>query len=176
MCEFVEVSRGWSTNSKTRLNANYYVCRRKASIIILRCSKQSCASAHTRVFVPTSHQKLSPGEFEILKILWKLDSATVAQVREASASERRVRPAYTTTMTLLGRLVDKDAVRVNRAKQPYQYRPAMRRTTLLRRRLREFVEVCYEGDSELLMEDLIGEGHLHCDTALRVVADSKEQD
>jgi predicted transcriptional regulator len=125
--------------------------------------------------VPTSHQKLSPGEFEILKILWKLDSATVAQVRGAHNLKDGARPAYTTTMTVLGRLVEKEAVRVDRARQPYRYRPAMRRSTLLRHRLREFVEVCYEGDTELLMEDLIGDGHLQTEAALRLLGDSKEQ-
>lgn len=124
--------------------------------------------------MPTSHQKLSPGEFEILKILWKLDSATVAQVRQASDVESEARPAYTTTMTVLGRLVEKEAVRVDRSRQPYRYRPAMRRSTLLRHRLREFVEVCYEGDSELLMLDLLSDGHLPSEAAHRVLSASKE--
>jgi predicted transcriptional regulator len=76
-------------------------------------------------------------------------------------------------MTVLGRLVEKEAARVDRGRQPYRYRPAMRRSTLLRHRLREFVEVCYEGDTELLMEDLLGDGHLKTDAALRVLDDSK---
>jgi BlaI family penicillinase repressor len=123
--------------------------------------------------VPTSHQKLSPGEFEVLKILWKLDSATVAEVRDAHNSKGRPLPAYTTTMTMLGRLVEKEAVRVDRERQPFRYRPAMRRSTLLRHRLREFVETSYEGDTELLMEDLLGEGHLETETARRVLGDTK---
>ncbi len=125
--------------------------------------------------MPTSHRKLSPGEFEILKILWRLDSATVAEVRKAHSTELGTSPAYTTTMTVLGRLVEKDAARVDRGKQPYRYRPAMRRGTLLRHRLREFVEVCYEGDSELLMEDLLGDGLLNSEIALRLVAEAKER-
>lgn len=123
------------------------------------------------ILVPTSLQKLSPGEFEILKILWKLDSATVAEVRAAHGN----RPAYTTTMTVLGRLVDKEAVRVDKAKQPFRYRPAMRRSTLLRHRLREFVEVCYEGDVEHLLEDLLGESQISEEAVLRVVAESRER-
>ncbi len=127
-----------------------------------------------RRIVPTSHQKLSPGEFEILKLLWKQGSATVAEVREAHKLSDGTRPAYTTTMTVLGRLVEKDAARVDRARQPYRYRPALRRSTLLRHRLREFVEVCYEGDTELLMEDLLGDGHLETDAALRVLGGAED--
>lgn len=125
--------------------------------------------------MPTSLQKLSPGEFEILKILWKLDSATVAEVRDTHDLRGGNRPAYTTTMTVLSRLVDKDAVRVDKQRQPFRYRPAMRRSTLLRRRLREFVEVSYEGDVEHLMGDLLSEGHLSPESALRVFSDSQEK-
>jgi predicted transcriptional regulator len=125
--------------------------------------------------VPTSLQKLSPGEFEILKILWRLDSATVAEVREAHDGRTGNRPAYTTTMTVLGRLVEKDAVRVDKAKQPFRYRPAMRRSTLLRRRLREFVDVCYEGDAEHLLEDLLGEAQISEEAVLRVVLEVRKK-
>ena len=126
------------------------------------------------IFVPTSLQKLSPGEFEILKILWKLDSATVAEVRAAHDERAGNRPAYTTTMTVLGRLVDKEAVRVDKTRQPFRYRPAMRRSTLLRHRLREFVEVCYEGDVEHLLGDLLCESQITEEAVLRVVAESRE--
>jgi hypothetical protein len=44
---------------------------------------------------------------------------------------------------------------------------------LLRRRLREFVEVCYEGDTEHLLEDLLSEGQIGEEEVLRVVTEFK---
>lgn len=127
--------------------ANYYWC--STPLVVLPAAR-----------VAVQSEKLSPGEFELLKILWKLESATVAEVRDACSLVDGMPPAYTTTMTVLGRLVDKQAVRVDKAKQPYRYRPALRRNTMLRSRLREFIEICYEGDVQLLLEQLLADGHL----------------
>lgn len=110
--------------------------------------------------MPSNSQKLSPGEFEILKILWRLEGGTVAQVREQQQGRDGLVPAYTTTMTMLGRLVDKEAVRVDKDRQPFYYRPALRRATLLKRRLREFIRVVYEDQSELLVRQMLDESYL----------------
>ena len=124
--------------------------------------------------MPTSPQKLSPGEFEVLKILWKLNLGTVAEVRQAYDPHRGMRPAYTTTMTVLGRLVEKNAARVDKDTQPFVYRPAIRRAPFLRRRLREFIEANYEGDTDLLLEDLLGDAHVSAEDLQRVARDSRE--
>jgi predicted transcriptional regulator len=110
--------------------------------------------------VPANPQKLSPGEFEILKILWRIESGTVAQVREQQQGPGGFAPAYTTTMTMLGRLVEKQAVRVDKDRQPFRYKPALRRATLLKRHLREFVRTVYEGEAELLISQILSEGYL----------------
>lgn len=110
--------------------------------------------------MPTTPPKLTPGEFEILKILWRIESGTVAQVREEQQLRSGLAPAYTTTMTMLGRLVDKHAVRVDRERQPFRYRPTLRRATLLKRRLREFVRTVYEDDPELVVRQILSEGYL----------------
>ena len=52
---------------------------------------------------------LTTAEFEILKVLWRLEQATVAEVR-GEQTRRGSSPAYTTVMTLLGRLAAKGAV------------------------------------------------------------------
>ena len=108
----------------------------------------------------TMNPKLSPGEFETLKVLWELGQGTVSEVRDAHNSSLGPKPAYTTTMTVLGRLVEKNAAIVDKEKQPFRYRPARQRTTELKRRLREFVASCYENDSELLLRHLLDEEHL----------------
>lgn len=125
--------------------------------------------------MPTTHLKLSAGEFEVLKILWRLDSATVAEVRDVHGPRGLARPAYTTTMTVLGRLVHKEAARVDKSTQPFRYRAALRRDTLLRRRLRDFVELSYEGEVEHLLADLLRDGHLSTEAAKRVLQTEQEE-
>lgn len=110
--------------------------------------------------MPTMYKKLSPGEFETLKILWQIGGGTVAEVREAHRDPQGFRPAYTTTMTVLGRLVEKEAAGVERDKQPFVYRALMNRNAVLKRRLREFVGTCYGDDSELLLRHLLDDGHV----------------
>ncbi len=113
--------------------------------------------------MPSSPQKLSPGEFAILKILWRIESGTVADVREAQTRRDGIAPAYTTTMTMLGRLVDKQAVRVDKDRQPYRYRPALRRNTLLKRKLRDFVRTVYDDEPTVLIRQLLSDEYLSAD-------------
>jgi len=110
--------------------------------------------------VTSLYPKLSPGEFETLKVLWELGEGTVSEVRDAHNTSLRPKPAYTTTMTVLGRLVDKNAATVDKDKQPFRYRPARQRTSELKRRLGEFVAICYENEPELLLRHLLDEGYL----------------
>ncbi len=123
--------------------------------------------------MPSPPQKLSPGEFEILKILWKLESATVAQVR--AQYPRDLAPAYTTVMTLLGRLADKNAVRIGKEHRPFRYLRALQRATMLRRELDYFVKRIYEGDAQLLLQHLLGDAHLTADEAEQAIADISEE-
>jgi BlaI family penicillinase repressor len=123
--------------------------------------------------VPKIPSKLSPGEFEILKILWKLKIATVAEVR--SDYSREVAPAYTTIMTLLGRMVEKSAVRVSKEHRPFRYRPALKRSTMLRRRLDEFLKTTYEGDAQRILQHLLMDGHLTAPEARAALDEISEE-
>ncbi len=123
--------------------------------------------------MPSPPQKLSPAEFAILKHLWLLESATVAEVRDQFA--RQTAPAYTTVMTLLGRLADKGAVRIAKDARPYRYRPALQRATMLRRMLDDFVKTVYEGDAQLLVQHLLDDAHLTADEVREALAESSEE-
>ncbi len=123
--------------------------------------------------MPSIPSKLSPGEFEILKILWKLEIATVAEVRDDFP--RAEAPAYTTIMTQLGRLVDKAAVRVSKEYRPFRYRPALQRSTLLRRRLDAFLKTTYEGDAQLVFQHLLVDAHLTPPEASTVLDEMSEE-
>ncbi len=82
-----------------------------------------------------------------MKALWQLGKGSVAEVR-AELQQRGNELAYTTVMTLLGRLAAKHAVLVDKEREPFVYRPAYRRESVLRERLREFVRDVFDGQAD----------------------------
>lgn len=97
---------------------------------------------------------LTAAEFEILKVLWRLELATVAEVR-AAQTKRGAAPAYTTVMTLLGRLAAKGAVLVDRSREPYVYRAAHRRESVIGSRVRAFLQDVFDGHADSLVLHLV---------------------
>ena len=98
--------------------------------------------------------EMTPAELRVMKALWELGSASVAQVR-AELQQRGNDLAYTTVMTLLGRLEKKAAVLVDKTREPFVYKPAHRRESVLRERLREFVRDVFDGQADSLVLRLV---------------------
>ena len=108
--------------------------------------------------------RLTRYELELMDVLWRRGEGTVQQV-----CEELQRPlAYTTVMTLLGRLAAKGAVTVDRSRQPYLYRPAFRRESVLRARLRHFLDDVFEGDADSLILHLVEGEALSMDELRRI--------
>lgn len=97
---------------------------------------------------------LTPAELRVLKALWEVDRGSVADVR-AELAKRGQELAYTTVMTLLGRLAAKGAVVVDKDREPFLYQAAHRRESVLRDRLREFVREVFDGKAESLVLNLV---------------------
>ncbi len=97
---------------------------------------------------------MTPAELRVMKALWQLGKGSVAEVR-AELQQRGNELAYTTVMTLLGRLAAKNAVLVDKAREPFVYRPAHRRESVLRERLREFVRDVFDGQADSLVLRLV---------------------
>jgi predicted transcriptional regulator len=97
---------------------------------------------------------LTPAELRVMKALWDVGPASVADVR-AELSRRGHEVAYTTVMTLLGRLAAKQAVQVDKSREPFVYKPAHRRESVLRDRLREFVREVFDGNADSLVLRLV---------------------
>lgn len=102
----------------------------------------------------TRSSDLTPAEFNVLKTLWQLGKGTVAEVRTELAA-RGSDLAYTTVMTLLGRLAAKNAVSVDRTREPFLYKAAHRRESVLRDRLRDFVREVFDGEADALVMRLV---------------------
>ena len=62
-------------------------------------------------------------ELEVMKVLWRRDAATVADVQEELKPARPL--AYTTVMTVLDRLARKGAADRDKQGRGYLYRPAV---------------------------------------------------
>lgn len=96
----------------------------------------------------------TPAELRVMKALWELERGSVAEVR-AELHRRGNELAYTTVMTVLGRLAAKNAVVVDKTREPFVYRPAYRRESMLRDRLREFVRDVFDGQADSLVLRLV---------------------
>ena len=112
--------------------------------------------------------EMTPAEFKLMKVLWTLKRATVAEVREQHTRIYGTDLAYTTVMTLLGRLASKRAVKVDKSRQPYLYRPAFRRESVLRDRLRHFVDTVFDGQADSLVLHLVADESLSLDELRRI--------
>ncbi|HEY1816401.1 MAG TPA: BlaI/MecI/CopY family transcriptional regulator [Kofleriaceae bacterium] len=98
---------------------------------------------------------MTPAELRVMKALWTLGrGASVADVR-AELGKRGQDLAYTTVMTLLGRLAAKNAVVVDKTREPFVYKAAFRRESVLRERLREFVRDVFDGQADSLVLNLV---------------------
>lgn len=97
---------------------------------------------------------MTPAELRVMKALWELGNGSVADVR-AKLQSRGNELAYTTVMTLLGRLEKKSAVVVDKTREPFLYKPAFRRENVLAERLREFVRDVFDGQADSLVLRLV---------------------
>jgi predicted transcriptional regulator len=97
---------------------------------------------------------MTPAELRVMKALWTLGRGSVAEVR-AELTQRGNPLAYTTVMTLLGRLAGKGAVMVDKVREPFVYKPAHRRESVLRDRLRDFVRDVFDGQADSLVLRLV---------------------
>lgn len=113
---------------------------------------------------------ITPAELRIMKILWRIESGTVGEVKELLTEETGEVPAYTTVMTMMKQLAAKGALDADRARQPFVYRPAVRREQVLSHRLRQFLHTVYDGQAGELVARLVEEAELTPEDLRRIEA------
>jgi BlaI family penicillinase repressor len=107
------------------------------------------------------YRTLTPQELAIMKVVWRLGSATVRDVYEALRESRRV--AYTTVMTMMNILESKGYLRKDKKEKDeraYRYRPARPERTVMTAMVREFVDRVFDGASQPLLLTLVRERRL----------------
>lgn len=113
---------------------------------------------------------ITPAELRILKVLWRCESGTVRDVKDQLNGDGDDAPAYTTVMTLMNQLASKGVLSVDRERQPFVYRPAVRREQVLGQRLRQFIQQVYDGQAGELVLRLVEDAELSPDDLKRIEA------
>ena len=90
------------------------------------------------------HPTLTPQELAIMKVVWRLESATVRDVYEAMRAERTI--AYTTVMTMMRILEEKGYLRKTPSdERAFIYKPAKPRQQVVSAMVRDFVDRVFDG-------------------------------
>ena len=95
-------------------------------------------------------------ELDVMSVLWDLDSATVAEVREQLADDL----AYTTVLTVLRTLEQKGYVGHSGEGRAHRYRPLVKREAAGRSALRRLVDKVFDGSPEMLLTNLVSDKNL----------------
>jgi BlaI family transcriptional regulator, penicillinase repressor len=95
------------------------------------------------------HPTLTPQELAIMKVVWRLEQATVRDVYRALQDQRPV--AYTTVMTMMRILEGKGYLRKRLKDRAYIYRPARARQLVVGAMVRDFLDRVFDGASRPLL-------------------------
>jgi BlaI family transcriptional regulator, penicillinase repressor len=114
----------------------------------------------------TPHPTLTPQELAIMKVVWKLDKATVRDVYEALREQRTV--AYTTVMTMMRILEDKGYLKKTPVDRAYVYKPVRPRQQVVGAMVRDFVDRVFDGAAGSLLLHLAKDGRLTKDERQRI--------
>ncbi len=101
------------------------------------------------------HEHPTPGELEVLSILWEQSPLTVREVREV-LNRRRPR-AYTSVMSLLNVMAEKGLLARKPSGRAFVYLPKVGRTKTMRRMLGDLLGRAFEGSASLLVAHLLEE-------------------
>ena len=93
-----------------------------------------------------------------MKVVWKLESATVRQVYEALLERRRI--AYTTVMTMMNILETKGFLKKRQSDRAYTYSPTQPQKQVMGSLVREFVNRVFNGSAEPLLLHLVEDRHV----------------
>jgi BlaI family transcriptional regulator, penicillinase repressor len=104
------------------------------------------------------HPTLTPQELAIMKVIWRLGSATVRDVYEELRTERTI--AYTTVMTMMRILEDKGHLTKSSADRAFVYAPTKPRQQVVGAMVRDFVDRVFDGASGSLLVHLAKDNRL----------------
>jgi BlaI family penicillinase repressor len=101
---------------------------------------------------------LTPQELEIMKVVWRLEKATVRQVYEALLEDRKI--AYTTVMTMMKILEKKRYLTKTEADRAFVYQAADSQRGVIGAMVGEFIDRVFNGAAKPLMVQLVEDRRL----------------
>jgi BlaI family penicillinase repressor len=107
---------------------------------------------------------LTGREMDVMNVLWKLGTGTVAEVQESLPDEL----AYTTVLTILRTLEKKGHVGHETEGRAHRYLPLVEREEAQEGAVRRVTRKLFSGSPELLMAHLLNERGLTEDQLLRL--------
>ncbi len=112
------------------------------------------------------HEHPTPGELEVLRILWQRSPMSVREVMNV-LNRRRPR-AYTSVMSLLGVMTDKGLLTRKPQGRAFVYVPKAGRKKTMRRMLADLLGRAFEGSASLMVAHLLEEAHPTADEMARI--------
>ena len=101
---------------------------------------------------------LSPAETEILRIVWRLEKATVRDVCGRLPAKRKI--TYATVQTLLRRLEKKGYIRHSVRGKAHVFFASVERGEVIKRSVSGFLDRLFGGDAVPLMQYLAEHGEI----------------
>ena len=96
---------------------------------------------------------LTDQELEIMKVVWKLGTATVREVYEDLLQNRKI--AYTTVQTMMGVLENKGRLKKATADKAHVYRSAQPQSEVVGGMVGDFVKRVFNGSAKPLLVHLV---------------------
>ena len=93
-----------------------------------------------------------------MKIVWELKSVTVRDVYEALRERRKI--AYTTVMTMMNILEQKQHLKKRRSERAYVYQPARPKKQVVKAMVEDFVNRVFNGSARPLLLHLVEDRRL----------------
>jgi BlaI family transcriptional regulator, penicillinase repressor len=122
----------------------------------------------------TPQPTLTPQELAIMKVVWKLEKATVRDVYEALRARRTI--AYTTVMTMMKILEEKGFLTKTRVERAHLYKPSRPRQQVVGAMVREFVDRVFDGAAGGLLVHLAKDSRLSRDERAHIRRAIEEMD
>ena len=121
---------------------------------------------------------LTPQELAIMKVVWRLGSATVRDVHDVLRREHRDDLAYTTVLTMMRILEQKGMLSKSQdgASRGHRYTPARTQRQMMRVMVRDFVDRVFDGAADSLVAHLVSDRKLsaHDRAEIRKLIDKED--
>lgn len=107
-------------------------------------------------------QPLTPQELAIMKVVWRLGTATVRDIHDVLRKEHRDDLAYTTVLTMMRILEQKGmlAKEADLESRAHRYTPARTQRQMMKVMVREFVDRVFDGAADSLVAHLVSDRRL----------------